>query len=66
MKIEVDWDLCQGHGTCVTEAPEVFRLDADGNLVVLDENPPEEQRKNATNAVRFCPTYALRLEEDGA
>ena len=63
MKIVVDWDICQGHGTCVTEAPGVFELDADGNLVVLVESPPEERRAEVENAVRHCPTYALRLED---
>lgn len=66
MKIVVDWDLCQGHGTCVGEAPAVFVLDGEGNLVVLDETPPEEQRQRVANAVRFCPSYALKLEEEEA
>ncbi|MEE8166399.1 MAG: ferredoxin, partial [Myxococcota bacterium] len=26
MRIEVDLALCQGHGVCVEEAPEVFRV----------------------------------------
>lgn len=64
VKIVVDWDLCQGHGTCVTEAPGIFRLDADGNLVVVDENPPEGRRREVEGAVRHCPSYALRLEDD--
>jgi sterol 14-demethylase len=59
----VDWDLCQGHGTCVAEAPEVFALDGKGNLVVLLESPPSEQLQRVENAVRFCPSYALALEQ---
>ena len=38
MKIEVDWDLCQGHANCMGDAPEVFRVDDDGKLTVLDGN----------------------------
>jgi ferredoxin len=64
MKIRVDWDLCQGHGTCVAEAPGVFELDANGNLVVLLEEPPEEHHERVRTAVRFCPSYALSLEDD--
>ena len=64
MKIRVDWDLCQGHGTCVSEAPEVFALDGDGSLVVKRETPPAEQHERVRNAVRFCPAYALSLLED--
>lgn len=63
VKIVVDWDLCQGHGTCVSEAPGIFRLDAQGSLVVVDDSPPEERRSELENAVRRCPSYALRLED---
>ncbi len=64
MKILVDWDLCQGHGTCVTEAAEVFQLNSKGDLEVLQESPPEELRAKVKAAVRLCPSYALSLLED--
>ena len=63
MKIRVDKDLCQGHGVCVTEAPAVFALDADKQLIVLDESPDESQREVVRKAVKYCPTRALRLED---
>ena len=31
---------------------------------VLDESPPEELRSQVEAAVKFCPTHALRIEED--
>jgi ferredoxin len=65
MRIVVDRDLCQGHGVCESEAPEVFSVSKDGDLTVLDENPTEEKRKIVELAVSFCPTHALRIEEDG-
>ena len=64
MKIRVDMDLCQGHGVCVAEAPAVFALDADKRVVVLDLQPDESQRAAVGKAVKYCPTRALRLEED--
>ena len=65
MKIRVDLDLCQGHGTCVGEAPEVFALDeAEGKVVVKDAAPPDTQRAQVKAAVRFCPTRAITLVED--
>jgi len=63
MRIIVDRDLCQGHGVCCEEAAEVFRLDAAGELEVLQERPPEELRDGVKRAVKHCPTGALRLEE---
>jgi len=64
MRIVVDYDLCQGHAACEGEAPEVFAVSKKGELTVLDPNPPEEQRAAVQLAVKYCPTHALRIEED--
>jgi ferredoxin len=64
VKIRVDMDLCQGHGACVSEAPSVFALDRDGRLVLLTETPDETQFAAVKAAVKYCPTRALRLEQD--
>lgn len=64
VRIQVDWDLCQGHGVCRAEAPEVFDVDADqARVVVLQESPPEERRAKVQAAVNYCPTRALSLED---
>ncbi|MFI7167150.1 ferredoxin [Rhodococcus erythropolis] len=62
MKVHVDWDLCEGHGQCEYAAPDVFTIDDDGQLEVLDETPEESQRKEVEQAVRRCPVRALVLE----
>ena len=64
MRIVVDRDLCQGHGVCESEAPEVFSVSKKGVLTILDENPSEDMRKIVELAVSYCPTHALRIEED--
>jgi ferredoxin len=64
MKVIVDRDLCQGHGVCESEAPGVFSLAKDGELTIVDPNPPEDRRREVLQAVRYCPTGALRIEED--
>ncbi len=64
VRIVVDRDLCQGHGVCESEAPEVFSVSKKGVLTVLDESPAEEMRAMVEQAVAFCPTKALRIEED--
>ena len=66
MRIRIDWDLCQGHGTCATEAPEVFRLNEAGELEVLIDEPPEDMRTQVRAAVRYCPTTAISIEEGDA
>ena len=50
---------------CRSEAPEVFGVDAERQQVVIrDERPPESLRAKVEAAVRFCPTLALRIEEE--
>lgn len=65
MKVRVDLDLCQGHGTCAAEAPEVFAVDErESKVVVLVERPDEALRAQVKAAVKYCPTRALTLVED--
>ena len=65
MRIKVDFDLCQGHGVCRNEAPEVFGVDPERQQVVVkDERPPERLCEKVRAAVRFCPTFALSIEEE--
>jgi ferredoxin len=64
MRVQVDRALCQGHGVCESEAPLVFAVSKKGELTVIDESPPEELRTQVEAAVKYCPTHALRIEED--
>jgi sterol 14-demethylase len=65
VRIVVDRDLCQGHGVCEGEAPEVFSVSKKGDLTVLDERPADEQRAAVDAAVQYCPTHALSIVEEG-
>ncbi|HKJ24812.1 MAG TPA: ferredoxin [Myxococcota bacterium] len=62
MKIIVDYDLCEANAVCMAECPEVFEVDEDDNLNILNENPGEELRAKVEAAVRLCPKQALKLE----
>ena len=63
--IVVDLDLCQGHAVCVSEAPELFRIDPETKQVaILDARPPAELAAKLDAAVRHCPTHALRIEKE--
>lgn len=65
MKIEADRTVCAAAGQCVLSAPHVFgQDDVEGAVVVLDANPPEEERQAVLEAVKRCPTQAIRLVED--
>ena len=63
MKVIVDFDLCQGHANCMGDAPEVFRVDDEGMLTILLEQPPEAMRDRVELAARYCPTQAIRIQD---
>ena len=44
MKIVIDWVRCEGNGACVVAAPELFDIDNEDMLIVLDETPSEDTR----------------------
>lgn len=63
MRVTVDPGLCQGYANCVAVAPDVFALDDETGLaVVLVEDPPAELHAAVEQAVRMCPTQAIRAD----
>ena len=63
LKLIVDYQLCEANALCMEAAPEVFEVDENDNLHVLQEQPPEALRDKVEKAVRLCPKGALRLED---
>lgn len=64
-KVIADTDLCQGHQLCQGEAPSVFGFDRDADRVIpLEEHPEDSLRPAVDTAVKYCPAFALSVEED--
>jgi ferredoxin len=64
MRVSVDRDLCESNGVCEGIAPEVFQIDDNDELLILQEHPDESLRAKVLDAVRSCPKQALSLQED--
>ena len=64
MRIVVDRGLCEGNAVCVAQAPEVFALGDDDQVIVRQEQPAAALRAKVELAVRRCPRQALSLRED--
>lgn len=61
MKVNVDYDRCEGHGMCVVQAAEAFSLTDDGDLNYLFEghDVPAGMEGAVHAAIDACPVVAL-------
>jgi ferredoxin len=64
MKVKVDFDLCESNALCEAIAPDVFQLDDDDFLEVLDDQVTDENRDRVERAVASCPRAAISIVED--
>jgi len=66
-RIEVDLMLCQGHGVCTEECPEVFAVvDVESGypkVLVKTASPGEALRARVQDAVDYCPNRTIRIVE---
>jgi ferredoxin len=61
MKVEADREVCIQAGNCVMVADSLFDQDDDGIVVVLVDEVPEGEEDRAREAVKMCPSQALKL-----
>jgi ferredoxin len=64
MKIVVDHGKCSALGICESLAPDLFEVQDDGSLVILNDRPEGSLRAAARSAVEGCPTEALTIVEE--
>jgi len=64
VKVEADRDVCIQAGNCVMVASAIFDQDDDGIVVVLVDEVPEGEEDHAREAVKLCPSQALRVAEE--
>lgn len=64
-RIEVDRDLCEGHGMCEVLAPDAFYVDDEGKAVVLAPQAGAMDGDLLDQAVSSCPVRAIVVHSDG-
>lgn len=66
-KVEVDVMLCQGHGVCTEECPEVFEVvdtkSGYPKVRLKTRYPDEALNSKLKDAVEFCPNRTITLVE---
>ncbi|MGD0976920.1 MAG: ferredoxin [Minisyncoccia bacterium] len=58
-KIVIDRDLCIGVASCVSVDPEMFKLDDEHKVIVINPDLTDDQL--ITMAAQSCPTQAIIL-----
>ena len=61
MKIELTPTNCVALGVCESVSPVYFEVGDDGNLLILRPHVEGKDLAVVEEAVRSCPTAALRL-----
>ena len=61
MRVVVDHDLCEANAVCEDICPEVFHVNEDDLLVILQPKPPAELHDRVHEAVDRCPKVALSV-----
>jgi ferredoxin len=63
VKVAADRDVCISAGNCVMSTGAVFDQDDDGIVVVLVDDVPDSEEGHVREAVKLCPSQALRITD---
>jgi ferredoxin len=63
VKVDVDFGLCESNGVCMGLAPDVFLLNDDDTLSILQPDVQQESQAVVLEAVRQCPRQAISVKE---
>ena len=61
-RVHVDVERCIGAGHCAMRAPRIFDQREDGIVILLDAEPPRDQRAAAEKAADLCPSQVITIE----
>ena len=62
MRIELNEDLCVGHGRCYALAPDVYDADDRGHCTLLhDGDVPADLEDQARTGAANCPEDAITV-----
>lgn len=64
IKVEANRESCEGFGTCVLAAEDIFDLDDEGIVIVKQELVADDLLEQVRRAAYDCPTDSLSFIEN--
>lgn len=61
MRVEVNPNICEGHGQCNAVAPQVYDLDEGGYCLIRNSEVPLELAPAAEAGATACPVHAITV-----
>lgn len=63
IQVRANIRICEGFANCVVAAPDLFDLDDDDKIIVLEGNLDGRERARIEEAIRSCPVSALTIAD---
>lgn len=63
MRVEVNPNVCEGHGQCNVVAPEVYDLDDGGYCLIHNQEVPPDLEFQAQAGALACPVQAITVTD---
>ncbi|MFV8050546.1 ferredoxin [Mycobacterium sp. 48b] len=63
-KVHVDFEICESNAVCMGIIPEVFDLDDQDYLHILQEDVTPDNEEQIREAVRQCPRQAITIVDE--
>jgi ferredoxin len=55
--------ICEGFANCLVAAPDLFDLDDEDKVIILQGELDETERARVEEAIRSCPVSALTIAD---
>jgi ferredoxin len=61
IQVRANVRLCEGFANCLVAAPDLFDLDDEDKVIILQDELDETERSRVEEAIRSCPVSALTI-----
>ena len=63
IEVRANVRICEGFANCLVAAPDLFDLDDDDKVIILQGELDDAERARVDEAIRSCPVAALTIAD---